>query len=199
MNYSYKTLKKIKQHIKYGGVIAFPTESTYGLGCDPRNYKAIQKLLLLKKRPLNKGLIVVSNKLTNIQKMVNILHGDCRKMTHYQELHNKQYINHRAISFIGHSKNQVLSILNGRRSTIAFRLINNHKFIDQISNIMPNKLPIIATSANSTGHIPHRKYHDISRVFAKSNKNLLLILRGHGKFYKQTSRIINLITGAIVR
>lgn len=43
-----------------GGLIAYPTEAVFGLGCDPMNYQAVARLLHLKKRPIEKGLILVA-------------------------------------------------------------------------------------------------------------------------------------------
>jgi L-threonylcarbamoyladenylate synthase len=42
-----------------GGVILYPTDTIWGLGCDATNSKAVQKLINLKGKPLNKGLIVL--------------------------------------------------------------------------------------------------------------------------------------------
>ena len=44
-----------------GEIIAYPTEGVYGLGCDPRNLAAVGRLLALKKRPKDKGLILVAS------------------------------------------------------------------------------------------------------------------------------------------
>jgi L-threonylcarbamoyladenylate synthase len=43
-----------------GGILAYPTEAIYGLGCDPLNWHAVQQLLLLKNRPIDKGLILIA-------------------------------------------------------------------------------------------------------------------------------------------
>jgi L-threonylcarbamoyladenylate synthase len=43
-----------------GGVIAYPTEGVYGLGCDPTNYTAVKRIIELKQREADKGLIVVA-------------------------------------------------------------------------------------------------------------------------------------------
>jgi len=43
-----------------GGLIAYPTEAVWGLGCDPANEAAVLRLLALKQRPVEKGLIVVA-------------------------------------------------------------------------------------------------------------------------------------------
>lgn len=42
------------------GVIAYPTEAVFGLGCDPSNEVAIQRLLSLKQRPAEKGVILIA-------------------------------------------------------------------------------------------------------------------------------------------
>ena len=52
---------EIKEIILQGGVIAYPTEAVYGLGCDPDNDIAIQKVLDVKQRPWQKGLILVAS------------------------------------------------------------------------------------------------------------------------------------------
>ena len=46
--------------VREGGVIAYPTEAVWGLGCDPWNEDAVYRLLALKARPVEKGLIVVA-------------------------------------------------------------------------------------------------------------------------------------------
>ncbi|MBX2867878.1 MAG: Sua5/YciO/YrdC/YwlC family protein [Acidiferrobacterales bacterium] len=45
-----------------GGVVAYPTESCFGLGCDPDNDAAIQRILNMKKRERSKGLILIADK-----------------------------------------------------------------------------------------------------------------------------------------
>lgn len=47
--------------LKSDGVIAYPTEAVYGLGCDPFNEIAVKKLLVLKQRPITHGLILLAH------------------------------------------------------------------------------------------------------------------------------------------
>lgn len=47
-------------HVRQGGLIAYPTEAVYGLGCDPWNEAAVLRLLELKHRPMAKGLILIA-------------------------------------------------------------------------------------------------------------------------------------------
>ena len=48
------------QAVQRGGVIAYPTEAVYGLGCDPAQLAAVQRVLTLKQRPAHKGLILIA-------------------------------------------------------------------------------------------------------------------------------------------
>lgn len=48
-------------HIEQGGVIAYPTEGVFGLGCDPLNNAACDRLRRLKSRPASQGLIVIAS------------------------------------------------------------------------------------------------------------------------------------------
>lgn len=53
-------LRQAVHCIHAGGVIAYPTEAVYGLGCDPLNHNAVAKILKLKQRDINKGLILIA-------------------------------------------------------------------------------------------------------------------------------------------
>lgn len=46
--------------MRRGGIVAYPTEGVYGLGCDPLNEGAVKRLLALKGRPEGKGLILIA-------------------------------------------------------------------------------------------------------------------------------------------
>ena len=50
-----------------GGLLAYPTEAVWGLGCDPDNEAAVLRLLQLKQRPLDKGLILVASSLAPLR------------------------------------------------------------------------------------------------------------------------------------
>ena len=48
--------------LEQGDVILYPTEAVYGLGCDPDNQQAVERLLDIKQRPVEKGLILIADK-----------------------------------------------------------------------------------------------------------------------------------------
>ena len=53
--------------LRDGGVIAYPTEAVWGLGCDPFNPDAVNRLLALKKRSKNKGLILAAGSISQVE------------------------------------------------------------------------------------------------------------------------------------
>jgi L-threonylcarbamoyladenylate synthase len=54
-------IRHLRVFLKRDGVIAYATESCYGLGCDPSNARAVRRLLWLKRRPQAKGLILIGS------------------------------------------------------------------------------------------------------------------------------------------
>jgi L-threonylcarbamoyladenylate synthase len=56
--------------LRNGGVIAYPTEAVYGLGCDPANVFAVQKILDLKQRPIEKGLILIAADIAQLARYI---------------------------------------------------------------------------------------------------------------------------------
>ncbi|EIT71681.1 MULTISPECIES: L-threonylcarbamoyladenylate synthase [Hydrocarboniphaga] len=60
-------LRQAHKALRDGGLIAYPTEAVWGLGCDPLNRSAVMRLLELKRRPAEKGLIVIASHFEDIE------------------------------------------------------------------------------------------------------------------------------------
>lgn len=54
-NPNQKELDKIAKVLKNGGLVIYPTDTVYGLGCDITNSKALEKIALIKKNTIGKG------------------------------------------------------------------------------------------------------------------------------------------------
>ncbi len=63
MKHSLLTPQEAAAHMHAGGVVAYPTEAVFGLGCDPSNEQAVQRILSLKQRPASMGLILIASSL----------------------------------------------------------------------------------------------------------------------------------------
>ncbi len=55
----HEALARCAVALNEGGVVAYPTEAVYGLGCDPRNRAAFEKLFALKQRPPTQGVLLI--------------------------------------------------------------------------------------------------------------------------------------------
>ena len=57
--------------LRRGGVVAYPTEAVWGLGCDPFDQAAVMRLLAIKRRPVDKGLILIAGALAQLDGLVD--------------------------------------------------------------------------------------------------------------------------------
>ncbi len=69
---SPEAIKKIAQVLKQGKIIAYPTDTVYGLGCQATNEEAISRLYKIKKRALSKPAIILVNGLAMAKKFAHI-------------------------------------------------------------------------------------------------------------------------------
>ena len=63
-------IRRATAAIRHGGVIAYPTEAVYGLGCNPLDWDAVQRLLDLKQRPIDKGLILIASEFDQLRPFI---------------------------------------------------------------------------------------------------------------------------------
>lgn len=67
------SVSEAAQCLRDGKVLAYPTEAVYGLGCDPVNEAAVQRLLELKQRPATAGLILIADRFERFEPFVGPL------------------------------------------------------------------------------------------------------------------------------
>src|SRR6185312_8170139 len=58
--------------LRAGGVVAYPTEAVYGLGCDPHNQAACVRLFTLKQRPLTQGVLLIAADFAQVEKYIDL-------------------------------------------------------------------------------------------------------------------------------
>jgi L-threonylcarbamoyladenylate synthase len=62
--------------LRQGGVIAYPTEAVYGLGCDPANRHAVARLFELKQRPPEQGVLLIAADFAQVEKFIGSVPAD---------------------------------------------------------------------------------------------------------------------------
>ena len=74
------TLDSAVATLRAGGVIAYPTEAVWGLGCDPSHEAAVHMVLRLKQRPIEKGMILVAAELSQLEGWVRLQAPDVESL-----------------------------------------------------------------------------------------------------------------------
>ena len=170
--------------IKTQGVIAYPTEGVWGLGCDPFSYSAVEKLLNLKKRSVTQGLLLVA---THIDQFDPFLEGLERK--HYDEL-DRTWPG--PITYLVPDNGFAPRWVVGEHQTLGLR-ISDHPVIKALCSLTG---PLVSTSANITGSPPMKSAEEIKEVFSEE---IDYVLFGElGKLGRPTE-IKNIVTGEILR
>ena len=67
-----RTIEEAAETIRSGGVVAYPTEAVWGLGCDPFDEGAVHRLLAIKQRPVEKGLILIAATLEQLKPLIDV-------------------------------------------------------------------------------------------------------------------------------
>ena len=132
-------IKEACQLLKNGGIVLYPSDTLWGIGCDAENSAAFANLISLKKRPADKSMIV----LTSSERMLQKVAADIPPMV-WDILDNST----EAITIIYPKASERFKHLSPEDGSIAVRLIKTgfaHDFIDYYNK------PLISTSANISG------------------------------------------------
>jgi L-threonylcarbamoyladenylate synthase len=124
------------------GVIAYPTESVFGLGCDPDDDGAIQKILDLKMRPAHKGLILIASSIEQLQNYADF------SMLSHKQIDNIKATWPGPFTWVVPAQKSLSKLISGDFDSVAVR-VSAHPIVQQLCNEFAK--PIISTSANLSG------------------------------------------------
>jgi L-threonylcarbamoyladenylate synthase len=166
--------RSLAAHLKRGGVIAYPTESCYGLGCDPRNRRAVQRILKLKRRPQRKGLILIASDYHQVVPYI-------QPLTPAEQLRLQQD-GAQAVTYLMPAKPSCPRWLRGEHASLAVRL-TAHPFARTLCRSAGSAL--VSTSANRSGMRAAKTYAECRRMFGER----VWVLRGRVGKRKRPSTI----------
>ena len=178
-----KTYNIASKHIKNGDIVAFPTETVYGLGADATNEKAVSKIFEAKNRPQDNPLIVHLAKKSDIKKYVQGISQS-----------QKALINAfmpGPISIIFDKNDKIASNVCPNQTTVAIRIPENkiaRKFIKKCNR------PICAPSANSSNRpSPTLAKH----VYDDLDEKVALIIDGGATDIGIESTVVKVSSGVV--
>lgn len=178
-------VKQAARVIRGGGVIAYPTEAVFGLGCDPYNHSAVMRILALKQRPMAKGLILIAAEFGQFAPFVLPLEDAAR-----DRLADTWP---GPVTWLLPARPDTPIWLRGEHATIAVR-VTAHPLAAALCRSTGHAL--VSTSANPGGRPPARHSWQVRRYF---REGVDMVLNGALGGEARPSEIRDLRSGAIVR
>ena len=147
-------LKRAISGCAKSGVIAYPTEAVFGLGCLPLNQESVNKILKLKDRPVDKGLILVAFSIEELESFV-----DFSKVEHNRQEINKSWPG--PVTWLVPAKPETPNWLTGIHDTLAVR-VSAHPLVRDLCEKLG---PIVSTSANPSSAEPAKSNQAVREYF----------------------------------
>ena len=144
-----KNEKEIITTLANGGVIAYVTDTVWGLGCLPDNEKAVKKIYEIKKREAQKPLILMSNEVYNLLNYVKPI----PKVG--QQLIKKYFPG--ALTIVTEKNDNTPDYITSNMSTVGIRVPDNEVF-KRICEIIPGH--VLATTSANLSHQPSAKTYE---------------------------------------
>jgi L-threonylcarbamoyladenylate synthase len=149
--------------VRRGGLIAYPTEAVYGLGCDPMNGEAVRRLLELKARVEGKGLILIAAAWAQLEPYVHSL--DPGRMAAIHATWPGP------VTWLLPARSGTPHWLTGDHRTLAVR-VTAHPLAAALCRRWGG--PLVSTSANRAGRPPVRTALAVRRTFGARVDYLLV-------------------------
>ncbi|MAM69984.1 MAG: tRNA threonylcarbamoyladenosine biosynthesis protein RimN [Gammaproteobacteria bacterium] len=174
-----------QNHLLKGGIIAYPTEGVWGLGCDPFNEKAVLRILKLKGREVEKGLILAASSLEQIGHLLSNLSQEHLSLLQQSCPGPDTWL-------IPDTDQKIPQWIKGSFATVAVR-VSAHPVVKKLCDELGL---LVSTSANPAGKEPALSQEEVESYFSGED---LLIIPGELGGQDGPSRIVDLESLKIIR
>ncbi|WP_413191346.1 L-threonylcarbamoyladenylate synthase [Psychrobacter sp. AT9] len=194
--------------LKEGQLLAYPTESVWGIGCDAYDEIAVQRILDIKQRPQAKGMIVVTDSAERLMPLLEPLEDGQRQQiikswqtdSGHNNDDNLQYKQaHTWLLPIPQALTTVIpSWITGQHQTVAVRVIAHpmvRQLCQQLVDVQNPFGLLVSTSCNPSGQLPAMTFDDAYAYFGEQISYLQADTLG----YTLPSQIRDATTGLIIR
>lgn len=141
-NPQQRLIAKVVETLEKGGIIAYPTDTTYGLGCSIFNKKGIERIYLIKQREKKKPFSFICSDLSEVARYA--------KVSNYAYKILKRYLPG-PYTFVLDATSIVPDLLVTKQKTVGIRIPDNPICLSIVRSLGH---PIITTSANISGEEP---------------------------------------------
>lgn len=173
--------------LQQGGVIAYPTEAVWGLGCDPRQRGAVMRLLELKRRPAAKGVIVVAANLEPLRPWLDLAALPPDRLADVLGSWPGPH------TWVLPASEHAPAWVTGDHASLAVR-ISAHPLVARLCQAW--QAPLVSTSANLAGQPPARTRDELDPALLQAIDG---VLDGETGGLAQPTQIRVAMTGEVLR
>lgn len=179
-------IKKVLQVLRKGGVILYPTDTIWGIGCDATNDEAVAKVYEIKKRADSKSMLVLLDE-------AEFLHSYMKKVP--DVAFNLIEMSEKPTTIIYDDAQRLAENLINEDGSIGIRITD-----DKFCKMLIDKLakPIVSTSANISGKASPQSFDEISNEIKKA-VDYIVNWRQDEKVKAKPSSIIKLGSGGQIQ
>lgn len=161
---TFQNINQAAEIIKNGGLIGYPTETVYGLGADPHNAEAIQKIFIAKGRAEDKGIILLIRGVDDLSTLVRAISPTAQILI--------EAFWPGPLTLVFRANRDLSPALLGGRDTIALRH-SSSPIATQLLTVLGG--PLTSTSANRSTEPPARSTCEVENALGE---HLDLIIDG---------------------
>jgi len=177
-------VRRLRAFLKKGGVIAYATESCFGLGCDPRNARAVRRILRLKGRSQAKGLILIGSEFHQFRRFLEPLPSSlAARLGEWWPGPN---------TLLLPASRRCPPWLRGRHAKLAVR-VTAHPQAARLCHALD--MALVSTSANRSGQMSLKT----GRACRQSFGAHVWVLPGRIGRRRRPSTILDPLAGAVIR
>ena len=171
-------IQKACEIMQAGGIILYPTDTIWGIGCDATNEKAVQKVYELKKRTDNKAMLVLTDSSAKLSMYVSDMPDIAWDLT----------------IIYPHAKNLASNLL-GEDGSVGIR-VTNEEFSRKLCERF--RRPLVSTSANVSGEPSPGNFSEVSDSI-KNGVDYIVKYRQDDMSKAKPSNIIKLGDGGVIQ
>lgn len=147
-----KNIQKAIKILNEGGIVIFPTDTVYGIGCRLDNPKALEKLFSIRNRPAEKAVLAVVDSIAMAQEYLLPIPEDVNSQL------MQQYWPGCLTIVLPCNKEKVPSVARGGGDTLGVRQTNHPVLLEMIKGV---GVPLVAPSANFAGEATPKTFQEL--------------------------------------
>ena len=172
-----RLIAQVARCLQEGGVIAYPTDTTYGIGCSIFNKKGLERIYQVKQRDKRKPFSFICSDLAEVSRYARLTNVAFKAMKRCLP---------GPYTFVLEASREVPDLLTTRQKTVGIRIPDNRICMAIVQEL---GAPIVTTSANLSGEEPVGDPFEIQRLFGNG---LDLVVDG-GLLTTDVSTVINMV------